>query len=153
MPNPVPNFKEHPELGYRFTANEAFERGVRQLGLEYQWGGAGTPNFDCSGFVSWCYFGRRLFTSGMADDALHAYQFTHKKYSSPEKGDICYYAGNPGHVAMYTGDEGGKRGYPPPNEFLQSGGCGGDVNFGCSGPWTDIQRPNEGFGIYIQSVT
>ena len=152
MANPVPNFKKHSDLGGRYNATEAVIRGAAQCGLPYQWGGVGNPSFDCSGFASWCYFGKRMFTSGMSDTALKDYKFKHRSYSKPEKGDIVYYSGSPGHVGIYTGDE-WKHFYPNGSHgtgsVLQSSA---GVGFQGGSKWTDIQHPKEGYGVYIDWI-
>lgn len=132
--------------GGRFSANQAVERGASQLGLPYIWGGvAPGRGFDCSGFVSWCYFGKRLFTSANADSELAKHAF-HPGSSSYEKGDVVFFKNDPGHVGIFTGDEAKRYGGGGP--VLQSQG-GRGVCFGGHCGWTHVMRPDEGFGIYI----
>lgn len=154
MANPVPSFKMHSDLGDRYNATEAVIRGAAQCGLPYQWGGCANPSFDCSGFASWCYFGRRVFTSAMGDHQLDKFHFQHHNYSAKKvkKGDIVYYHGDPGHVGIYTGDE-WKHFYPSGSHgkgpVLQSSA---GVGFQGHSVWTEIQRPQEGYGVYIDWV-
>lgn len=117
----------------RFDANQAIERGRSRLGSPYVWG-----TWDCSAFVSFCYFndGTRWTTASMASLADGARGFKKIPYVyPPKKGDILFYnTSDPAnsHTAMATG----------PYTMIQNSGNvhqGGLYNPG----WTTILRPKD----------
>lgn len=141
------DWKIDKQLG-RYNTTTAFERGLSVLGTHYAWGGSTPAGFDCSGFVSWCFFGKRVFVSDSAPSVLPNHNFTCQKFSykKRKKGDIIYFPHNgnkPGHTAWYVADEGKDRGGPI---FEQSG----TVHFSnreCA--WTGMAHPKEGWGVCI----
>lgn len=117
----------------RFNANQAIERGRSRIGSSYVWG-----TWDCSAFVSFCYFndGTRWTTASMAGLADGQRGFKKMPYSyPPKKGDILFYnTSDPknSHTAMATG----------PNTMIQNSG---NVHQGAlyNPGWTTILRPKD----------
>ncbi len=126
----------------RYSAKEAVERGRTRIGEEYVWG-----TWDCSKFVSWCYFGDsiRWTTSTMQSIDPSPYGFTRIPIGSVgsfKAGDILYYdTGDPhnSHTGMATG----------PFSMIQNGGGADAVwqHIGLGGAWEAILRPKD--GLYI----
>ena len=128
----------------RFSANQAIERRASQLGLSYIWGGvAPGRGFDCSGFASWCYFGRRMFTSASADSVLAGYSFHPGSYNY-EKGDVVFLKTI--QVMQRYIQEMKLKDMVEEVLCLQSQGGGGVCIGGYCG-WTHVMRPDEGFGV------
>lgn len=125
----------------RYSAKDAVERGRTRIGQPYVWG-----SWDCSAFVSWCYFdsGTRWSTSAMASVNAEAYGFTRIPISEAgawQPGDILYYDnGDPydSHTGMATG----------PGWVIQNSGGVGEHQNG-NGRWQYILRPKEA-GLYIE---
>lgn len=76
-----------------------------QLGKPYLWGGTGPGAFDCSGLVmeAYAHAGKYIARTSQAQWA------TERHVSSPEPGDLAFFAGSdgtmtsPGHVGIVTG--------------------------------------------------
>lgn len=161
-------WKIDPKLG-RYNTMTAFERGLSVLGTGYSWGGGDVGGFDCSGFVGWCFFGPgRHFSSSNAGEFLTKHHFKGPltfSSSSRQKGDVLWFppvigsgdAAHPdkaGHVGWYTADEGDRHGSSVvgTGPVLQSTGSRG-VGFWGDSSWTQMARPEEGWGVYIESIT
>jgi peptidoglycan DL-endopeptidase CwlO len=75
-----------------------------QLGKPYEWGGTGPDVFDCSGLVMMAY---RAAGVGIARTS-EAQWATEPHVSSPQPGDLVFFAGadgtvtSPGHVGLVT---------------------------------------------------
>lgn len=102
IPAPLPMYKDE----FQSILLEA----QKYLGNSYRWGGKTPPNFDCSGFVGWCYK-----IAGFVPMDVVSYTGTLWKYfqpvSSPYYGDIVLWndpdSGTPdgpqAHVAIFLG--------------------------------------------------
>lgn len=127
----------------RFPPKQAVARGRDRIGWAYVWG-----TWDCSAFVSWCYFdGSPRWTTNtmatMTDAELKSFGFKRVAVGNYKHGDIVYRDnGVPeeSHTGIITTDNG--------TCLLQNGGGGGGVwqHPGAGGPWSAILRPT---GIYI----
>ena len=93
--------------GTSASARSAVRWAIQQVGLPYQWGGAGPGRYDCSGLTmrAWQRGG-----VGMPHSARIQYQQVSKiSYSALRPGDLVFYATDPSrpntihHVAMYIG--------------------------------------------------
>lgn len=121
----------------RYTPKEAVERGRHKMHTPYVWG-----TWDCSAFVSYCYFeGRRWTTATMAslsDSELRSYGFRRLPVGNYKHGDIVYRDNgvpDESHTGIITTDNG--------ICLLQNGGGGNGVwqHPGAGGPWSAILRP------------
>lgn len=123
----------------RFDKREAVARGLSRLGEPYVWGG-----WDCSAFVSWCYFNGSLrwTTASMASVNVNQYGFDRLPLPPIgffKPGDIIYYnTSDPknSHTALIIDPNGG---------MVEQGGLANCVNtHGYYNPgWTNILRPKD----------
>lgn len=121
----------------RYDSRTAIARGRTRLGQPYDWG-----NWDCSAFVSWCYFNGALrwTTASMASVDVTPYGFNRLPLQYPFKvGDIVYYnTDDPenSHTALIIDSSG---------YMIQQGGLAHCVNeHGYYNPgWTNILRPKD----------
>ena len=73
-----------------------------QLGKPYEWGGAGPDAFDCSGLVMRAYASAGVSIARTSEDQWA----TEPHVSSPQPGDLVFFAGadgtvaSPGHVGL-----------------------------------------------------
>jgi cell wall-associated NlpC family hydrolase len=94
--------------GSSSSGQSAVSWAERQVGLPYQWGGAGPGSYDCSGLTM------RAWEQGgvsMPHSSRMQYRQVSKiSYANLRPGDLVFYATNPGnqatihHVAMYVGN-------------------------------------------------
>ena len=86
------------------AAAKAIAYARAQIGDPYQWGGTGPYVFDCSGLVMMAY---RAAGVGIARTS-EAQWVTEPHVSSPQPGDLVFFAGadgsvvSPGHVGLVT---------------------------------------------------
>ena len=123
----------------RYDKREAITRGQSRLGEGYVWGA-----WDCSAFVSWCYFNGsiRWTTASMASVDVTPYGFQRLPLPGPggfKPGDIVYYnTADPenSHTALIINASG---------FMIQQGGLAHCVNqHGYYNPgWTNILRPKD----------
>lgn len=129
--NPYPGYEDIPYPGATVTDpimpypgmpmtkanyNKLIEEASKYLGRPYVWGGKQAPNFDCSGFVAWCY----KFCDLMPTEVV-AYTGTiwawlmenggRIEEENARPGDICCWNGSNGtmyesnaHVGIYIGN-------------------------------------------------
>ena len=70
-----------------------------KIGYPYVWGGKGPDEFDCSGFVAWCY--RQIGISLPSyTESLYARAKARFSPGEAQPGDVLY---KPGHVGISTG--------------------------------------------------
>lgn len=110
-PGTLPTPAEPMDLA---TFNDLLEVAQRYLGTAYAWGGKSPPNFDCSGFVGYCFWSVGLIPANSASFMWYTGTFWRyfKKVDTPAPGDIVLYNGRytgtpdegSAHVGIYIGN-------------------------------------------------